>query len=75
MVRHLRHGLLAGFSQGGVIALVAALRTDLPLAGVMALSTYLPRTVPVESPVSRRIFQAHGRMDDVVPWQARRLSR
>ncbi|WP_419592779.1 alpha/beta hydrolase [Thiolapillus sp.] len=62
--------LLAGFSQGGVIALVAALRTDLPLAGIMALSTYLPRTVPVESPVPRRIFQAHGRMDDVVPWQA-----
>jgi len=64
------HIVLAGFSQGGVIALAAALRTDLPLAGVMALSTYLPRTVPVESPVPRRIFQAHGRMDDVVPWQA-----
>jgi len=62
--------VLAGFSQGGVIALTAALRTDLPLAGVMALSSYLPRTVPVESPVERRIFQAHGHLDDVVPWQA-----
>ncbi|BAO43309.1 alpha/beta hydrolase [Thiolapillus brandeum] len=62
--------LLAGFSQGGVIALAAALRTDKPLAGVMALSTYLPRAVPVDGSVRRRIFQAHGRMDDVVPWQA-----
>ncbi|WP_456378536.1 alpha/beta hydrolase [Thiolapillus sp.] len=59
--------LLAGFSQGGVIALTTALRSDLPLAGVMGLSTYLPKTVPVDSPVPRHIFQAHGRMDDVVP--------
>ncbi|WP_457674356.1 alpha/beta hydrolase [Thiolapillus sp.] len=64
--------LLAGFSQGGVIALTAALRTDRPLAGVMALSTYLPRAVPLQSPAPRDIFQAHGRMDDVVPWQAAR---
>ena len=67
--------LLAGFSQGGVIALTAALRSDLPLAGVMALSTYLPKAVPLDSRVPRHIFQAHGRMDDVVPWQAARDAR
>ena len=33
--------LLAGFSQGGVIALHTALRYDMRLAGVVALSTYL----------------------------------
>ncbi len=64
--------LLAGFSQGGVIALSAALRTDLPLAGVMALSTYLPRALVLENPTPRSIFQAHGRMDNVVPPQAAR---
>ena len=34
--------LLAGFSQGGAIALHTTLRYPKPLAGVMALSTYLP---------------------------------
>ncbi|MEM9493757.1 MAG: carboxylesterase, partial [Myxococcota bacterium] len=34
--------VLAGFSQGGVIAMHTALRSDAPLAGLMALSTYLP---------------------------------
>ncbi len=36
------HIFLAGFSQGGAIALQIALRQNLPLAGVLALSTYLP---------------------------------
>ncbi len=58
--------VLAGFSQGGVIALTTALRSDLSLAGVMALSTYLPESVPLSNTVPRQIFQAHGRMDEVV---------
>jgi phospholipase/carboxylesterase len=62
--------VLAGFSQGGVIALVCALRSSAPLAGVMALSCYLPEAVPVEGKIPRQIFQAHGRMDDVVPYSA-----
>ncbi|MFT5548225.1 MAG: phospholipase/carboxylesterase [Candidatus Azotimanducaceae bacterium] len=37
-----RRIVLAGFSQGGVIALQTGLRIDKPLAGIMALSTYLP---------------------------------
>jgi phospholipase/carboxylesterase len=34
--------LLAGFSQGGAVALSLALGRELPLAGLIALSTYLP---------------------------------
>ena len=62
------HIVLAGFSQGGVIALATALRAPLPLAGVMALSAYLPESVPLDSPAPRQIFQAHGRMDSVVSY-------
>lgn len=64
------HILLAGFSQGGVIALAAAMRSVQPLAGVMALSTYLPAVIPISPRPRRNIFMAHGRMDNVVPWQA-----
>ena len=61
--------VLAGFSQGGLIALATALHCSGPLAGVMALSTYLPRQVMPEQPLARHIFQAHGRLDSVVPYQ------
>ncbi len=61
--------VLAGFSQGGVIALITALRSPSPLGGVMALSCYLPSALAIETNLRRRIFQAHGRMDDVVPYQ------
>jgi len=63
--------LLAGFSQGGVIALHTGLRYPQKLAGIMALSTYLPTieqlkteraAVNNETP----IFMAHGTMDPVV---------
>jgi len=69
-----QHIFLAGFSQGGAIALQTALRQVVPLAGVLALSTYLPlaETVITEaSPDSRQtpIFMAHGRNDNVVPYQ------
>src|SRR5690606_16663294 len=40
--------VLAGFSQGGAIALSAALRLAQPLAGVVALSTYLPMAPQAE---------------------------
>jgi len=60
--------IVAGFSQGGLIALAAALGCQEKLLGVMALSTYLP--LEVESPGYHEleIFQAHGRMDDVIPY-------
>ncbi|HHH13371.1 MAG TPA: alpha/beta fold hydrolase [Thiolapillus brandeum] len=62
--------VLAGFSQGGLVVLAAALDSPDPLAGVMALSTYLPQAVMPEEALPRSIFQAHGRLDDVVPFDS-----
>lgn len=65
--------LLAGFSQGGAIALAAALRRREPLAGVIALSTYLPlgeRSFEAMTDAAARqpVFMAHGSADPVVPF-------
>jgi len=62
--------VLAGFSQGGLVALAAALHGREALAGVAALSTYLPQAVVPEIAIPRRVFQAHGRQDEVVPLSA-----
>lgn len=64
--------LLAGFSQGGAIALAAGLRRSQPLAGLIALSTYLPGAeqaagVLAEASVRQPIFMAHGDGDPVIP--------
>ena len=64
--------VLAGFSQGGAIALQTGLRHPRKLAGVMALSTYLPlaETLPQEAAPANKatpIFMAHGTYDPVVP--------
>ena len=69
--------LLAGFSQGGVIALHAGLRYFKKLAGVMALSTYVPFDENLFKQTSSEqnglpIFAAHGMRDPVIPvasWQ------
>jgi phospholipase/carboxylesterase len=72
--------VLAGFSQGGAIVLHTALRHAERLAGVMALSTYLPlgATVQAErSPASAGvpIFMAHGQYDDIIPLRRAEQSR
>jgi phospholipase/carboxylesterase len=64
---------LAGFSQGGAIALQTGLRYPEQLAGIMALSTYLPlaAALPNEASAANRktsIFMAHGIYDPVVPY-------
>lgn len=64
--------VLAGFSQGGAIALAGGLRLDEPLAGIIALSTYLPLAGSLAAERSAAnaavpIFQAHGQADPVVP--------
>jgi phospholipase/carboxylesterase len=64
--------VLAGFSQGGAIALHTALRYPQRLAGVLALSTYLPLTWALNTErsaanVSMPIFMAHGIHDPVLP--------
>ena len=65
--------VLAGFSQGGAIALHQGLRHPEPLAGIIALSTYLPVDVAEAdlSPSARAtpVFQAHGSMDPMVQLQ------
>ncbi len=67
--------LLAGFSQGGAIALSAALKRKEPLAGIVALSTYLPLASQTEggateSAAVQPVFMAHGTQDPVVPFAA-----
>jgi len=66
--------IVAGFSQGGAIALYAGLRYAHTLGGIMALSTYLPmqQRLQQESTAANRntpIFMAHGLHDDVVATQ------
>jgi phospholipase/carboxylesterase len=72
--------VLAGFSQGGAIALHTGLRHADRLAGILALSTYLPLSgmLPAEASAANRaapIFMAHGRFDDVIPIGRARQSR
>ncbi len=63
--------VLAGFSQGGAIALYAGLRRREPLAGVMALSTYLPLEQAFQherasGSTAVPVFMAHGSADPVL---------
>jgi phospholipase/carboxylesterase len=72
--------VLAGFSQGGAIALQTGLRHPEPLAGIMALSTYLPlaSTLATEASAANRavsIFMAHGLHDPLIPVERAMLSR
>lgn len=63
--------VLAGFSQGGAVALYAGLRYPERLAGILGLSTYLPHAADtanerVAANQNTPIFLAHGNQDDVV---------
>ncbi len=61
--------VVAGFSQGGAVAIHTALQTEHPIAGLMALSTYMALPEDAESAVSRKdlpIFMAHGSFDPVL---------
>jgi len=71
--------ILAGFSQGGAIALHTALRHPRALAGILALSTYLPLADSLdgeEHETAREvpIFMAHGHDDTVIPYDFGRQS-
>ncbi len=66
--------VVAGFSQGGAIALHAGLRYPETLGGIMALSTYLPMAQSLEQEASAAnravpVFMAHGLNDEVVALQ------
>ena len=72
--------VLAGFSQGGAVALQTALRHPERLDGVLALSTYLPlhSTLEAERSAANRdlpVFMAHGLYDDIVPLARAEQSR
>ena len=72
--------VLAGFSQGGAIALQTGLRHGERLAGVMALSTYVPladRLAKEANPANRGvpIFMAHGTADPMIPFARAQASR
>lgn len=67
--------ILAGFSQGGAVTLAAGLRRGVPLAGLVALSTYLPAVrnaaaALVPGATRQPVFMAHGTQDPVVPLRA-----
>lgn len=72
--------VLAGFSQGGAMALHTATRFNQTLAGVLALSTYLPlknkllgerHSANQQTP----IWMAHGRFDNVIALSTAQSSR
>lgn len=64
--------ILAGFSQGGAMALFSGLHYDYPLGGILALSTYLPLSRTITKTIKAHhqeipIFMAHGKFDTVLP--------
>ncbi len=61
--------VLAGFSQGGQLALHAGLRLGNAIGGIVALSAALPfpDQIPEAGPGSPPVFMAHGLLDAVVP--------
>ena len=66
--------VVAGFSQGGAIALHCGCRYPGQLAGIMALSTYLALPQQLAEEISDNaaeipVFMAHGRQDDVVAYE------
>jgi len=75
-----RRILLAGFSQGGTVVLHTGLRYPQPLAGVLALSAWLPlaETLQQEAAEANRsipVMMAHGTSDPVVPLALAERSR
>ncbi len=61
--------VIAGFSQGGAVAIHTALQTEHNIAGLMGLSTYMVLPDDAKNAVSRKdlpIFMAHGSVDPVL---------
>jgi phospholipase/carboxylesterase len=72
--------LIAGFSQGGAIALAGGLRHRARLGGIIALSTYMPLHLALaaersEANADLPVFMGHGTFDPVVPLALGTLSR
>jgi phospholipase/carboxylesterase len=74
------HIVLAGFSQGGAVALHLGLRYPQRLAGILALSAFLPladKLAAERTPANQDIpiYMAHGEYDPIVPLQLARWSQ
>jgi len=72
--------VIAGFSQGGAVAVQTALRFHKKLAGVMMLSTYVPLSDTLEGErntvnASIPVFYGHGENDDIIPISFAKASR
>ncbi|WP_198115854.1 alpha/beta hydrolase [Massilia rhizosphaerae] len=72
--------VLAGFSQGCAMAIQTGLRHSEPLAGLLCLSGYVPLSAQLATErtgagTSTPIFMAHGRYDNVVPFNRAEASR
>lgn len=72
--------ILAGFSQGGAIALNTGLKFEQPLAGIMALSCYLPLADQLSTSLSEAnkniaIFMGHGLQDEIINFNTGVASR
>jgi phospholipase/carboxylesterase len=71
------HIVIAGFSMGGAVAINTALNTNHKLAGLMALSTYLPLPQELDDTTGSRdlpVFMAHGTFDPMLPMQLGKMS-
>jgi len=74
------HIVLAGFSQGGAIAYTTGLTHSETLAGIVALSTYIPAPASLAAEATAAnaaipVFAAHGVEDDIVPLQLGEAAR
>lgn len=69
--------VLAGFSQGAVISLVAAAQGISGLAGIVVLSGYVPRFLlpSLAGLHGTPVFMAHGEQDEVIPLALARAGR
>ena len=72
--------ILAGFSQGCAMTIQTGLRHPEPLAGLLCLSGYVPLSAHLatersDASKSTPIFMAHGRYDNVVPFNRAEASR
>ena len=75
-----QHIVLAGFSQGGNVALNCALRYPEPLGGALILSSYLglKQQLPAQASTANRglpIFMAHGMQDSIITFDFACASR
>ena len=64
--------VLAGFSQGGALAIYSGFTLNLPLAGIAGLSTYVPEFQPAA--MLPPLWLAHGNEDNIIPPNSFRLS-